>query len=77
MLNEDATALLVTNAFYTPAQHLDAVRELTLPTGTTVETIGYDAAYGGTVRTAKQLKQELKTGVDAAVRLRTALDQEN
>lgn len=73
MLNADAKALLVTNAFYTNAQHLDAVRELTLTTGAQVETIGYDAAYGGTVRTAKQLKQELKSGIDAAVRLQDAI----
>lgn len=72
-LNENTDVLLLSNAFYTPAQHMDGVRELSLTTGAQVETIGYDAAYGGKERTAMQLKQELKSGVDAAIRLEKAL----
>lgn len=71
MLNADAHVLNVTNAFYKPFQHLDGVRELELPTGAHVETIGFEAGYGNTglKRTASQLLQETKGAIDAAARL--------
>jgi hypothetical protein len=76
MLNPDAHVLNVTNAFYKPFQHLDGVRELELPTGAHVETIGFRAGYGvmGQRRTASQLLQETKGAVDAAVRLQQRID---
>jgi len=71
----DHTIVAVTNAFYTGGQGLPGVQELTLPFGTEIETIGFDAAYGGKVRKPSQLLQETKAAVDAAVRLEAALDQ--
>lgn len=75
MLGVDSSVALVTNAFYTNAQHLDAVRELTLKTGAFVETIGFSAEYSGVVRKENQLLQETKSAIDAAVRLQQAIEQ--
>ncbi len=73
----DHTVVAVTNAFYTEGQHLPAIQELTLEYGTKVETIGYSAEYGGTVRKPSQLLQETKSAIDAAVRLEAAIASRN
>jgi hypothetical protein len=70
-----ASVVAVTTGFYTAAQHLPGVQELTLPYGTHVETIGHDAAYSGAVRKPAQLLQETKAAIDAAVRLHTAIER--
>lgn len=75
-LGPEAKLLMVTTGFYTLAQRLDAIREITLPTGAEIDMIGHDAAFSGVTRTAKQLKQELKAAVDAAVRLHTAITKD-
>jgi hypothetical protein len=69
----DATVVADTNAFYTPAQHLVAVQELTLAHGVQVETIGPSAEYTGVKRLPSQLLQEDKSGIDAAVKLERAI----
>lgn len=69
----EATVAAITTAFYVPGQHLAAVQELTLPYGTPVETIGHSAGFSGVRRTATQILQEAKSGVDAAVRLDAAI----
>jgi hypothetical protein len=71
----DTSVVSVTTGFYTAAQHLPGVQELTLPYGVNLETIGHDAAYSGVVRKPAQLLQETKAAVDAAVRLQSALAQ--
>lgn len=71
--NPDHTVVAVTNAFYTAGQHLPAVQELTLPYGVQVESVGFSAEYGGTVRKPSQLLQETKSAIDAAVCLDDAL----
>lgn len=70
----DATVAAVTTGFYVPGQHLPAVQELTLPYGTPVETIGHSAEYSGVQRKPSQLLQETKSAVDAAERLRLAIE---
>lgn len=67
--NPDHTIVAVTTGFYTNAQHLAAVQELTALYGTQVETIGHSAEYSGVVRKPRQLLQETKAAIDAAVRL--------
>jgi len=69
----DATVAAITTGFYTLGQHFPAVQELTLPHGTQVETIGHSAEYSGVVRKPSQLLQEMKAGIDAAVRLENML----
>jgi hypothetical protein len=69
----DTSVVAVTTGLYTAGQHLPAVQELTLPHGTTVETIGHDAAYAGMIRTPDKLVQETKAAIDAAIRLQEAL----
>jgi hypothetical protein len=69
----DADVLFSTNAFYAPAQHVDALRILQLPTAANIETIGFDAKYGGVTRLPTQLLQETKSYVDALGRLDGAL----
>lgn len=71
------TVVVATNAFYTLMQGLPAAQELTVPYGTKVEVIGFDAAYGGATRKASQLLQEIKAGIDAAVRLNAALNPQD
>lgn len=70
----NASVVSVTTGFYTAGQHFPAVQELTLRYGTQVETIGHSAAYSGAKRLPGQLLQETKAGIDAAVRLQTAID---
>lgn len=69
------SVVAVTTGFYTQGQHMPGVQELTLPYGTTVETIGHSAEYSGVTRKASQLLQETKAAVDAAVRLDTAISE--
>ncbi len=69
----EATVVADTNAFYTPAQHLVGVQELTLPYGVQVETVGPSAEYTGVKRLPSQLLQEDKAGIDAAVKLSRAI----
>lgn len=76
MLNPDAKVALVTNALFTNAQRLDAIREITLQTGAEVEAVGFDAAYSGVERTEKQLFAELRAAIAAADRLQTALSEQ-
>lgn len=72
-LGPQSSVLLSTNAFYKPFQHLDALRDLTLPSGAYVETIGFDAAYGGVSRKPSQLLQEAKSAINSAAKLSDAL----
>lgn len=69
----DASIVAVTTGLYVPSQQLRAMRELTMPYGVNLETIGHDAEYSGVTRKPSQLLQETKAAVDAAVRLQTAL----
>jgi hypothetical protein len=69
----NADVLVSTNAHFSPFQHIDALGALSLPTGAQVETIGYDAAYGGMNRLPSQLLQETKSYVDAMARLDQSL----
>ncbi len=69
------SVVAVTTGFYTQGQHMPGVQELTLPFGTTVETIGHSAEYSGVTRKASQLLQETKSAVDAAVRLEAAINE--
>ncbi len=71
----DADVLVSTNAFYKPFQNVDALGSLSLPLGAQIETIGYDAAYGGVKRTPGQLLQETKSYIDSMARLDAALRQ--
>lgn len=71
--NPGQSVVAVTTAFYSPAQHLSAVQELTAQYGTEVETIGHSAEYSGVVRKPAQLLQETKAAIDAAVRLESSL----
>jgi len=68
------TAVAVTTGFYTAAQHLPGVQELTLKYGTSIETIGHSAEYSGVQRKPKQLLQETKAAIDAAVALQEAIE---
>ncbi len=72
-LDNLASVVSVTNAFYTAGQHLPGVQELTLPHGTQLETVGFSADYVGMTRKPRQLLQETKSAIDAAVRLEAAL----
>lgn len=67
------SVVAVTTGFYTAAQHLPAVRELTLKYGTSLETIGHSAEYSGVKRKPSQLLQENKAAIDAAMKLHLAL----
>lgn len=69
----NASVVAVTTGLYVPGQHLPAVQELTLPYGVTVETIGHSAEWAGGQRLPKELLQEAKAGIDAAVRLHDAI----
>jgi hypothetical protein len=71
--NPDKSVVAVTTGFYVPGQHLPAVRELTLPYGVKVETIGHSASYSGVKRKPAQLLMENKAAIDAAVRLQEDL----
>lgn len=73
----DKTVVSVTTGFYTRGQHLPAIQELTLPYGTTVETIGHSAEYTGVKRKPTQLLQEIKSAIDASKRLQDAINVEN
>jgi hypothetical protein len=72
-LDGQTRTLFSTNAFYKPHQNLEAQRLLVMSTGACVETIGFDATYGGVTRLPTQLLQETKSYVDAMVRLDAAL----
>lgn len=71
--NPGTSIVAVTTGFFTLGQGIPAVKELTLPYGVTVETIGHDAAYSGVTRKPSQLLQETKSAIDAAVKLHNAL----
>jgi len=65
--------LFVTTAPYRYAQYFDAVRDITLVTGANIETIGYELAYSnGEFKPSKYL-QELKSAIEAANRLYSAI----
>lgn len=77
------TAVAVTTGHFVPGQHLPGVQELTLNYGTQLETVGHNAEYdalnpdgSGIVRKPRQLLQEAKSAIDAAVRLKMALRQQ-
>jgi hypothetical protein len=72
-LDNETDVLFSTNAFYKPAQHIGALIDITLATGAHVETIGFDAAYGGVERLPTQLLQETKSYIDALGRLEAEL----
>lgn len=85
-ITEGAKLLLSTNAFYAPAQEVDAKRCLTLPTGAEVEAIGFAADHFASKRyedetrpewvvkrQPAQLLQETKAYIDAMDRLAVAL----
>jgi hypothetical protein len=74
MLTPETQIALVTNAVFTNAQRLDAVREITLQTGAPVEVIGFGAGYAGVTRTEGQVLQEIKAAISAADRLQAALE---
>jgi len=65
--------LFSTAATYQYAQYFDAVRDILLQTGANIEVIGYELAYSGMEYKPSKSLQELKSAVDAAVRLRDAL----
>lgn len=72
--------LLSSTARHRAFQHVDAERLLSLPTGISLETIGFSKAYtvdglmhdNPTVQTPKELLQEIKAYVDALVKLKNA-----
>lgn len=64
-----ATIVAVTTGFYTQGQRYPGLQELTLRYGAHVETIGHSAEYAGGKRTASQLLQEKKAGLDATARV--------
>jgi len=68
------TVVAVTTGFYSQGQHLPGVAELTLKYGTTIETIGHSAEYSGVKRKPSQLLQEIKSAIDAAVKLQIAIE---
>lgn len=74
-LDETKNILFATSAIYRYFQYFDAVREITLKTGTDIEVIGFDQPYGGMELKASQCLQELKSAADAAVRLYEATQQ--
>jgi hypothetical protein len=69
----DVSVVAVTTGFYTQGQHLSAVQELTARYGVKVETVGHSAEYSGVERKPRQLLQETKAAIDAAVRLEQLL----
>lgn len=67
--------LLSTNAHFRPFQHFDAVRELTLKTGSEVETIAFEAGYNDMAeKKPSEILQETKSAIDAAAKLRQAIN---
>ena len=72
--NPTKNILFVTAAIFRYAQYFDAVREISLRTGVDVEVIGFNQEYTGNPFKPSQLLQELKAAVDAAVRLRDAIN---
>ena len=66
--------LFATGALYRYGQYFDAVREISLKTGADIEVIGFEPSYSGMNFKPSQFLQELKAAVDAAVRLRNAVD---
>jgi hypothetical protein len=71
--NPDHSVVAVTTGLYTAEQQIPAIQELTLPYGTSVETVGYSAEYVGNIIKPTQLLQEIKAAIDAAVRLNKVL----
>lgn len=71
--NPDTSMVAATTSLYTPGQHLSAMRELTLPYGAHVETVGRSAEHSSTKRLPTRLLQEAKAGIDAAVKLQDAI----
>lgn len=69
--------LFTTSAIFRYAQYFDAVREISLTTGTDIETIGFDFAYGGINFKPSQILQEIKSAADAAIRLRDVVRGKN
>jgi hypothetical protein len=70
-----AKVLVVTNAFVSAFQAIDAKRNIDLMTGAETDTIGYDAAYGGVNRLPSQLLQETLSYIDSLVKLQDSLDK--
>lgn len=71
--NSADSVVAVTNAYNAHCQGFPGIQELTLPFGTTVETIGYGPASEPSFVSIPQLLQETKAGIDAAARLRASL----
>jgi hypothetical protein len=67
--------LFVTGSMYRYAQYFDAVREIALVTGANIETIGYEPAYGKVELKPSKVLQELKSAIDAAIRLYEAVQK--
>lgn len=76
VLNPTKNILFATAGMYRYAQYFDAVREISLKTGTDIEIIGFDAMYDGKKFKASQFLQELKSAADAALRLRNAMQKD-
>jgi len=74
-LHPDARVLIVTNAYVSAFQEIDAKRNIDLVTGAESETIGFDAAYGGVKRLPSQLLQETKSYISSLVKLQKSLDE--
>lgn len=67
--------LFVTSAIYRYAQYFDALQVVLLRAGTDVETIGYEPAYSREAFEPSKFLQELKSAIDAAMKLRNALKE--
>lgn len=74
-LNSTKNILFATAAIYRYAQYFDAVREISLKTGTDIEVIGFEPSYSGAKFKPSEFLQELKSAADAAVRLLNAVQQ--
>ncbi len=72
-LNVTKNILFATAAIYRYVQYFDAVREISLKTGADIEVIGFEPGYSGMHFKPSQFLQELKSAVDAAVRLYDAV----
>lgn len=65
--------LFTTSSIYRYAQYFDSVRDILLKTGANIETIGYKPSYSGEEFKPSKSLQEVKSAVDAAMRLRNAI----
>ena len=69
--------LFATAAIFRYGQYFDAVREISLKTGTDIEVIGFEPGYSGMDFKPSQFLQELKAAADAALRLYNAIQDSN